>query len=115
MRQRTPTTAGDAPVQGGTRIERSESPDPADGRARIPKPPGEAGRPRRGGYSLKEVLKPYPSLYNDVQVRHAVLNSNLHSPSSQALARTLAEKHLQEKQPITEQSKSALRAVRAEV
>ena len=48
---------------------RSVSPEISDGRVRIPKPPGEVGRPERGGYSLRATLDGDPVLYQQLLVR----------------------------------------------
>ncbi|EIN04328.1 hypothetical protein PUNSTDRAFT_138722 [Punctularia strigosozonata HHB-11173 SS5] len=67
-------------------------PSTNDGRARIPKPAGEAGRPDRGGYSLRTALRSDPSLY----------------PQLLKLARDLVTKHLSPSICYSAQSKRAL-------
>ncbi|EIN03340.1 hypothetical protein PUNSTDRAFT_139645 [Punctularia strigosozonata HHB-11173 SS5] len=71
---------------------RDDPPAIDDGRARIPKPLGEVGRPDRGGYSLRAVLAPTPTLYQDL-IR---------------LARQLVTKHLSPAICYSRQSKRNL-------
>jgi hypothetical protein len=53
----------------------SESDDSSDGE-KIPKPPGEAGRPGRGGYNLQVKLGWHPKDYVKVRVSHLSLPAN---------------------------------------
>lgn len=60
---------GDEEEQGDDDIEDElESEDESDDGKLIPKPPGEAGRPGRGGYLIADKVKWDQKLYNKIEV-----------------------------------------------
>lgn len=83
-------------------------PSANDGRARIPKPTGEAGRPDRGGYSLRTALNSDPSLYPQLLVNHIFGHVQHRLNIVQKLARNLVTKHLSPSICYSSQSKRAV-------
>ena len=68
----TPESSSDSPASDSSESEssgssESESSDSTDGT--IPKPPGEVGRPGRGGYTLDDALDWNPKAFKKLKVR----------------------------------------------
>src|ERR1700690_4673123 len=58
--------------QSDSQSDCSES-DESSGEEKIPKPPGEASRPGRGGYNLEAALGWHPNDYAEVRVSHLII------------------------------------------
>ncbi|KAJ3493184.1 hypothetical protein NMY22_g20243 [Coprinellus aureogranulatus] len=78
--------------------------------AKISRPPGEAGRPGRGGFNLQKELGWPPSRYQDVQVSNGDTYGRGHDRTSfQRAVRSIALKKLEITKPYTEQNETSLR------
>ncbi|KAJ3831653.1 hypothetical protein F5878DRAFT_549272 [Lentinula raphanica] len=79
----------------------------------IPKPPGEVGRPNRGGYNLCDALGWPKDEYKVVQVRQSLLSSNTClNLTVQKFINKAVENHLVCDSPMKQQSLLSLKKVR---
>ncbi|KAL0060292.1 hypothetical protein AAF712_012915 [Marasmius tenuissimus] len=83
----------------------------------IPKPEGEAGRPRRGGYNLEEQLKWDDKFMKQVKVRFPVARNNRHSLTlvSQSFVKQAVVDKLDPLIPWTGQPSEKLQEIRDHV